>query len=100
MINSTFKLEKRLFNNGYELIIGIDEAGRGPLAGAVVAFGLKRKNLPLPPAPSSSGKGWGEGQFNLIRDSKTLSEKQREKIYDFVCENFHIGVGICDHETI
>jgi ribonuclease HII len=38
--------------------------------------------------------------FDLIRDSKMLSEKQREKLYDFICENFHIGIGICDHITI
>ncbi len=38
--------------------------------------------------------------MNLIRDSKTLSAKQREKIFDFIHENFHVGVGICNHETI
>jgi ribonuclease HII len=38
--------------------------------------------------------------LDLIRDSKTLSEKQREKVFDFIEENFFVGVGICDHETI
>lgn len=38
--------------------------------------------------------------WDLIRDSKTLSEKQREKVFDFVMENFHVGIGVCDHQTI
>jgi len=29
-----------------------------------------------------------------------LSEKQREELYDFILENFHVGIGICDHKTI
>ena len=37
---------------------------------------------------------------NLIRDSKTLSEKQREKSFDFITENFYVGIGVCDHSTI
>ncbi|PJA86572.1 MAG: ribonuclease HII [Candidatus Moranbacteria bacterium CG_4_9_14_3_um_filter_42_9] len=100
MIKSTFQLENKLSSEGYEIVIGIDEAGRGPLAGPVVACAASLKNLPHPPAPSPGGRGWGEGQFDLVRDSKTLSEKQREKLYDFICENFHVGIGICDHETI
>jgi len=99
-IISTFELEKKLLESGYEIIIGVDEAGRGPLAGPVVACAATLKNFPHPLAPSPSGRGWGEGQFDLVRDSKTLSEKQREKLYDFILENFHVGVGICDHSTI
>jgi ribonuclease HII len=38
--------------------------------------------------------------FDLVRDSKTLSEKQRESLYVFIHENFHVGIGICGHETI
>jgi ribonuclease HII len=38
--------------------------------------------------------------WELIRDSKKLSAKQREKAFDFVHENFHVGIGFCDHETI
>ncbi|HEX7586672.1 MAG TPA: ribonuclease HII [Patescibacteria group bacterium] len=100
MIKSTFQLENKLFSDGYKIIIGIDEAGRGPLAGPVVACAATLKNLPHPPTPSPAGRGRGEGQFDLVRDSKTLSEKQREKIFDFILENFYVGVGICDHNTI
>lgn len=91
-IISTFELENRLFSEGYKVIIGIDEAGRGPLAGPVVACAAALKNFEL--------EIMNHENFNLVRDSKTLSEKQREKLYDFILENFHAGIGICDHETI
>lgn len=89
---ATFDLEKQLFSEGYDFVIGIDEAGRGPLAGPVVACATTVRNDKFPMA---NDKKW-----ELIRDSKTLSEKQREKIFDFICENFYVGVGICDHKTI
>lgn len=91
-----FKTESVLLNEGYSLIIGIDEAGRGPLAGPVVAaaasFRYLDGNLP--------SRIKGHKLLNLIRDSKTLSEKQREGLFDFIQENFHVGIGICDHATI
>ena len=91
-IISTFKLEKELLEQGFKIIIGIDEAGRGPLAGPVVACAAVLKN--------HESAIMNHKNFDLVRDSKTLSGKQREKIYAFICENFHIGVGICNHETI
>jgi ribonuclease HII len=39
-------------------------------------------------------------QFDLVRDSKKVSEKQREEMFDFIHEHFHIGIGLCDHGTI
>lgn len=101
MIKSSFKLEDKLFNGGYEVIIGIDEAGRGPLAGPVVACAATVRDLEILNSNNqnkfqiSSFKLW-----DLIRDSKTLSEKQREELYDFINEHFYVGVGICDRETI
>lgn len=104
MIKSTFELEKKLIDKGYQYIIGIDEVGRGPLAGPVVACAALYKNFPHPQTPSPLGRGWleepGEGQFDLIRDSKLLSHKQRESVFDFISENFYVGIGMCDHETI
>ena len=131
MIKSTFKLEKELQEAGYEIIIGIDEAGKGPLAGPVVAAAAAlKKNFPPRPLAGEDAQRAGEGtlrycvypssaqpfadkkldtfsqgakeisSFDLIRDSKTLSAKQRESLFDFVHEHFHIGVGICDHKTI
>lgn len=74
--------------------IGIDEAGRGPLAGPVVAAAVlfKSGDFKIP-----EGR---EKEFNLIRDSKKLSEKQRETAFALVQEFFHVGVGIVSAETI
>ncbi len=92
MQKSTFDLEKKYSAEGCEFIIGIDEVGRGPLAGPVVscAAAVRKSQFPV-----SSGKNW-----DLIRDSKTLSAKQREKLFDFIQENFYVGIGIIDHKTI
>lgn len=89
---STFDLENELLNKGYQFVIGIDEVGRGPLAGPVVVSAVILKNKEL---LSSDLK-----ELNFIRDSKTLSEKQRENLFDFIQENFFVGLGLCDHETI
>ncbi len=94
MINSTFEFEEKLISKGYEIIIGIDEVGRGPLAGPVVACAVSiRTSDVLFGHPMSK-------EMELIRDSKMLSEKQRESLFDFIAENFYVGVGICDHRTI
>ncbi|MFA6973441.1 MAG: ribonuclease HII [Parcubacteria group bacterium] len=92
MEKSTFDLENALAVDGYVFAIGIDEAGRGPLAGPVVAGAACLKNYQLPTT--------NHELFALVRDSKTLNEKQREKMFDFIHENFYVGVGICNHETI
>jgi ribonuclease HII len=76
------------------LPIGIDEAGRGPLAGPVVAAAVLFKS-----GDSKVHEG-REREFNLIRDSKKLSEKQRETAFALVQEFFHVGVGIISAETI
>ncbi len=98
MSKSYFKLERKLIQAGYDWVIGIDEAGRGPLAGPVVACAC---TLIRPSGIFSCQREKGVlKKYNLIRDSKMLSEKQREGLYDFILENFYIGVGICDHKTI
>lgn len=75
------------------MIIGVDEAGRGPLAGPVVSGAV----WVHPGALELKFEG-----RELIRDSKTLSEKQREKIHEFLAENelFTIGIGEVSHEMI
>jgi len=98
MQKSNFEKEKELLAKGFEFVIGIDEAGRGPLAGPVVACATTVRNFQFPISnfqSISNDKNW-----DLIRDSKTLSAKQREKAFDFVQENFHVGIGICNHEAI
>lgn len=94
MEKSTFDLENKLYADGYEIIIGIDEAGRGPLAGPVVACAAVLKNH------ESGSTDYESREFSLIRDSKTLSHKQREQTLELIQEHFHVGVGICDHQTI
>jgi len=67
-------------------VAGIDEVGRGPLAGPVVASAvLFPQNISL----------------NGINDSKKLSEKKREELFDKIYENaISVGVGIVSHEEI
>jgi ribonuclease HII len=95
MIISNFDQEIKFLSGGFDFVIGIDEAGRGPLAGPVIASATFIKNAKL----IDSGN-LDEKMLDLIRDSKTLSHRQREKIYDFILENFHVGIGLCDHRTI
>ena len=86
-----FSFEKNIFNQGYEFIGAIDEAGRGPLAGPVVAACVltdRKFNTKL-------------FKKNEIKDSKKLSAKKREDLYVRIMENFtEVGVGVCEPETI
>lgn len=69
-----------LFDLDFKEVIGVDEAGRGPLAGPVVAAAVKLKKY--------------SEVLDEINDSKKLTEKKREKLYDIIVENFEIGVGV------
>ena len=68
----TYQLELALLDEGYQAVCGIDEAGRGPLCGPVVAAAVI---LPL---------GF---EIPGLNDSKKLTEKKREALYDVICEN-------------
>lgn len=94
MQETTFEKERSLMGEKILNIIGIDEAGRGPLAGPVVAAAVCYKDGSFV-IPEAFAK-----EFSLIRDSKTLSEKQRETLFDFIHEHFHVGVGLASVETI
>lgn len=103
MTISTFSHEKKLLDEGYDFVIGVDEAGRGPLAGPVVAAATLVRNFQLPITnfqTNSNDQSPNSKLWELVRDSKTLSEKQREKTFDFIHEHFYVGLGICDHKTI
>ena len=80
------KIEKEFFDKGIDLIAGIDEAGRGPLAGpVVVACVILDKNSMI------------EG----VNDSKKISESKREKLYEIITqEAISYGVGIVYQEEI
>ncbi len=60
-------------------IAGVDEAGRGPLAGKVVAVATKLKKY--------------KDILVEINDSKKISERKREELYDIIMESFYVGVG-------
>ena len=89
------KIEKALLQeSANRIIIGIDEAGRGPLAGPVVAAAAWIN-------PVFFEKDFKEN--NLIRDSKTLSFRQRNKIFQIICQqekDFIFGIGIVSNLII
>lgn len=92
---ATFDHEKSHLDAGYHLIVGVDEVGRGPLAGPVVTAACVIKD-PI----GFSGNMDTDARWKLIRDSKLLSEKQRKEAHIFVEEVFYIGVGLSTPDTI
>ena len=85
MINM-YEYEENLYKEGYNFIAGTDEAGRGPLVGPVVAgcvvFPKGYKN-------------------DLINDSKKLTEKKREALYDIILKDaLSVGIGIVSAKEI
>lgn len=77
--------ENQAKRRGFDLVLGIDEAGRGPLAGPVVAsaVALKRWNF-----------------LNEIRDSKELTPAKREKAFLEILNKAHIGIGMANEAVI
>lgn len=65
------QMEKELYQKGFQTIAGIDEAGRGPLAGPVVVAGVIMPKYSM---------------IEGVNDSKKVSEKKREKLYDLILE--------------
>lgn len=94
MEQTTFEKELTLTSQRGFFVVGVDEVGRGPLCGPVVSAAVCYKD-PTYTIPSEREK-----EFALIRDSKKLSEKQREKIYDLITEYFYVGIGLANAETI
>ncbi len=97
MQETTFEKEQEIASRGEFLVVGVDEAGRGPLCGPVVASAVILKNGDY----QMQNNGDEEiKQWKLVRDSKKLSEKQRDEMFDFIQEHFYVGVGIVHAETI
>jgi ribonuclease HII len=72
---------------GTYLVGGLDEAGRGPLAGPVVSSCVIWKNLPK--------------DKNGVADSKLLKEKERVSLYSWIMEHaYSVGIGVASHEEI
>lgn len=84
-------LERRLHQEGMRLVAGVDEAGRGPLAGPVVAAAVI-----LPPDLNGS-----EPWLDLLDDSKRLSPAQRSKAVDAIHQHaLAVGVAQSDPDEI
>ena len=80
------EIEEEIYNTGIETICGIDEAGRGPLAGPVVVAAVV-----MPRNSAIEG----------VNDSKKVSEKKRELLYDQIIEEaLAYSVGIIDQKEI
>jgi len=85
--------EKKLRRKGYRVVAGLDESGRGPLAGPVVAAAVcLRKNLKSGRELFSSKLA--ENGSLVIKDSKKLSPKKRETFYKLLIKNPNIKWGI------
>lgn len=80
------KYEKELYNKGKTLIAGVDEVGRGPLVGPVVAACVI---LPV------------DYVLEGLDDSKKLSEKKREKLFPIIMNDaISVGIGIISEKVI
>ncbi|MDD5145834.1 MAG: ribonuclease HII [Candidatus Pacebacteria bacterium] len=107
---SNFNEEKKLRKKGFKRVACLDEAGRGPLAGPVAAAAVFVRQFSIlnlsarPGCPPTSSKLWraAGGQFSKLRDSKQLSEKQREYFYKLIIKNPNIkwGIGIVSEKVI
>ena len=81
-----YSFEQAAYLRGFTAVCGIDEAGRGPLAGPVYAAAVW-----LPEGLVIEG----------LNDSKKLSEKKREALFDVICENaLAYGIGYADENEI
>ena len=84
--SAPYRYEARAWRAGVGRVVGIDEAGRGPLAGPVVAAAVIL-------APDRRIRG--------LADSKLLTPERREELFHVIREQaLAIGVGVVDHETI
>ena len=77
--------ENELYAKGINIIAGVDEVGRGPLVGPVVACCCV---LPR------------DFKLDGLTDSKKLSEKKRDEYYKYLVEHTIYGIGVVDAETI
>ena len=85
-LEQMLRYEKELYQAGYQAIAGIDEVGRGPLAGPVVAAAVI-----LPPGCKIKG----------LNDSKKIPKKKHDEIYQAVMNKaLTVGIGLMDNEII
>lgn len=85
-VQDIYQFDQSLRVKGFRIIAGIDEAGRGPLAGPVVAAAVI-----LPE----------DRRFDGLRDSKIVPEREREELFwNIICDCTDIGIGVVEHDVI
>lgn len=85
-LDAMWQIEEGLWKKGYKMICGVDEAGRGPLAGPVCAAAVI-----LPPHADIPG----------LDDSKRLSDKKRRELFPVIKEQaIAYGIAFADHNEI
>ena len=86
MEESMWEIEDENYSEGFEIICGVDEAGRGPLAGPVYAAAvILPKHLQIPG----------------LNDSKKLSDKRRRELYPVICDQaLAYGIGFATEQEI
>ena len=87
---SNLEIETDLWSKNIINICGIDEVGRGCLAGPVYSAAVVL----------DQNTNFKSKDFNQINDSKKLSEKKREKLFDYIIDISKFGIGICTVEEI
>ena len=87
---SNLEIETDLWSKNIINICGIDEVGRGCLAGPVYSAAVVL----------DQNTNFESKDFNQINDSKKLSEKKREKLFDYIIDISKFGIGICTVEEI
>ena len=87
---SNLEIETDLWSKNINNICGIDEVGRGCLAGPVYSAAVVL----------DQNTNFEYKDFNQINDSKKLSEKKREKLFDYIIDISKFGIGICTVEEI
>jgi len=95
MKHPNFREEKRLWRKGYRIVAGLDESGRGPLAGPVVAAAVCfKKNPRSNRGPTSVKLTEARPLLTGLKDSKKLTSKKREEFYKIMKNHSQIEWGI------
>lgn len=88
-VSDGFTLSPVVAHNNLLTIAGVDEAGRGPLCGPVVAAAVIFPNSFYENTPEI-----------LITDSKKMTKSQREAAFDWIMKNCSVGIGMCSPTEI